>query len=686
MSDGPFATLQRARDAVREIKKDGLRGPVTVMMREGKYFLEEPLQLGPEDSGTRDCPITYRSYPGEEAILSGGRPVKGWSPYQGEIVQAPLPEARGGKWKCRRLFCNGQPQIRARYPDFDAEDPLYGGWAFIEGPAEPGSDSAFIYPPDTFPRRWAKPTEAEVVVFGGEGWARDIIPIKRIDEAKRMIWLQHGTKDHNRPWNYQTNPFRAGNRFIVENVLEELDQPGEWCLDSEEGVLYFWPPTSLENAEVVVPRLDCLLDLREAAWINFSGLTLTETTDGDNYLRDGGEGYGPMVPIAGWKYCGEAVHLRDAEHCRVEDSRIYAVGGNGVYLEGYNLRNIVQRNEISYAGANGVVLLGSKRRYPVRPQVVDPEERHNLWLRDSQPHPLFNQVLDNHIHHCGAINSYVAGVFAGVSDGNLIAHNQIEYMPHHGINLGTNSYGRNVVEYNVVRHVALETHDTGAINSWMEDEWDTERVGHIIRYNLIDDVRGCNFDEHGNLVNDAITFGIYLDNYTSNCTVFGNIITRCTGSGITVHCGKNNIIENNIIIGGTWQMRYQYYYNPIPGFLTGNRFCRNILYSEDPKTHLYYLHAWTDYVVAESDRNVFFNTSDEDYTILEDRGVEAGKVVWTLDEWRHLGHDSNSFIADPLFVDLEQGDYRLAEESPALRLGFVPIDVGAIGMRRGPVE
>ena len=57
-------------------------------------------------------------------------------------------------------------------------------------------------------------------------------------------------------------PLTKGNRFYVENVLEELDQPGEWCLDTESGTLYFWPPAgSAPGAEVVAPFADRLLEL-----------------------------------------------------------------------------------------------------------------------------------------------------------------------------------------------------------------------------------------------------------------------------------------------------------------------------------------------------------------------------------------------------------------------------------------
>ena len=73
-SDGPFATVSRARDAVRALKAKGpLTKPVIVMVREGTYYLKETLVFGPEDSGTKDCPVSYVAYPGETPVVSGGR-------------------------------------------------------------------------------------------------------------------------------------------------------------------------------------------------------------------------------------------------------------------------------------------------------------------------------------------------------------------------------------------------------------------------------------------------------------------------------------------------------------------------------------------------------------------------------------------------------------------------------------
>ena len=139
-----------------------------------------------------------------------------------------------------------------------------------------------------------------------------------------------------------------GRRFAVENVLEELDRPGEWCLDSEEGKLYFWPPQgSIEGLEVVAPKLDRLVALERTSYVTLRGFTLTETIDGDDLHPGSVEGLGAMFSMQGTKYCGEAIHLNRAEWCRIENNRVYATGGNGIYLRGYNARNLIRHNEIA---------------------------------------------------------------------------------------------------------------------------------------------------------------------------------------------------------------------------------------------------------------------------------------------------------------------------------------------------
>ena len=663
----PFATLLRARDAVRDLRAKGpAKGSITVMVRGGKYFLDTTVALSAEDSGNRESPTIYTAYPGEQPIVSGGQKVVNWKPYHSKIMVGELSRQKVTASEARLLTFNGEIQRRARWPNFDAaKNPTQGGWLRMEGSATPNSHIAFRVKPGTFPRSWAKPQEGEINVNAGlSDWAQCIVPMRSYDAESRVVTVTHeiwrgGLDNFTR---YRSMPFRPEVGFVVENVLEELDEPGEWYLDSEAGTVYFWPPEELtEGSEVVLPRLDLLIDLQGVSHVTISGFAFTETTSGDNYHRFGLDGYGAMFPVQGWKYCGESVHLRNAAYCTIEKSRFHALGGNAVYLEGYNLKNDIRRNTFQSVGANGVVLIGTKDR-----------------------HPMFNRVTDNHFDRSGAILYYTASVFSGLSNGNLIAHNNIHDVPHHGINLSTNGYGRNVVEYNDIRRTCRVLRDNGAINTWGDPrdiEADTgritivreaERAGHLFRYNFISDAPQ----------------GFYLDDWTSNCFLYGNIIAR-VGTGIRVHGGKNNIIENNVIVEANTGIIFKSFEclhgrpNAVTmmNFGVGNRYRHNIIYAQD-KTNSLLLASWrpeneagnTEKEIAESDYNVFFNRAGY-------RVQDAGRNIANLDQWRTLGYDTHSIIADPLFADPAADDYRLEPGSPAFEIGFQPIPTERIGIR-----
>ena len=93
-TDGPFATLQRARDAVRDLKKK-TNSNIVVLVREGTYALEQTVVFGLEDSGEGDSTVTYAAYPGETPVFSSGREIKGWKEVSGELPG--LPKGAQGK-------------------------------------------------------------------------------------------------------------------------------------------------------------------------------------------------------------------------------------------------------------------------------------------------------------------------------------------------------------------------------------------------------------------------------------------------------------------------------------------------------------------------------------------------------------------------------------------------------------
>lgn len=84
--DQPFLTLERARDAVRSLKAGAADRPITVLLRGGSYRLEQSVVFSGRDSGTAQAPITYKAYPGETPVFSGGRVVSDWKPHRDQIV------------------------------------------------------------------------------------------------------------------------------------------------------------------------------------------------------------------------------------------------------------------------------------------------------------------------------------------------------------------------------------------------------------------------------------------------------------------------------------------------------------------------------------------------------------------------------------------------------------------------
>ena len=676
-TDGPFATLVRARNVVREHKKDlEMKEPVTVTVRGGEYFLDKTFVLTVADGGTRQFPVTYMAYPGEQPVISGGRTITGFKPYKDKILQAELPGSRGGKWKIRQLFFNGQRQQRACCPKPDATDHYNKGWAFMEGPAPEDAKSAFKFSTGTLQHNWAKPTEGEVNFFTASGWCNHIIPIKSIDYENHVIELTHQIMQQSGPQWYFDCRFRPDerNRFRIENLLEELNQPGEWCLDSEDGVLYFWPPEdeSAESVKVVVPELDRLVDLQSVSNVVFSGFKFTATRNaGDNLHPSDLEGYGAMRPQQDWKYCGDALRMNGCEHCIIENCHFDAVGGNAIYLERYNLHNVIRRNEISDAGANGICMLGNLER-----------------------HPISNRVEDNHIHHTGAILYYTAGVFLGLSDCNRITHNSIHDMPHHGINLGSNGYGRNIIEYNEIRRTVLECADSGAINCWgdVPDGRHVERygarAGHFIRWNIISDSMVREKDNDGNLIPKPNGTGIYLDDWSSNCLVSGNIFLRC-GIGVLFHSGKCNLVENNIFVSCQCPASRCNGLHLRPGgqdmkdFDVGNSFVGNICYYTHPEAFCTAFENFADRMAGHFDNNIYFHVKNIVCRVAMNHSTDE-KIIFgriSLDEWQKMGFDEHSIIADPLFVNPKEEDFRLRPDSPALKLGFQQIDINVIGIR-----
>ena len=648
----PFATLVRARDEIRRLKP---AGPVTVYVRGGTYEMPATLQLTAQDSGTADAPIVYRAYRQEKPVLTAAHAITGFVPYKGKILKA---DARGMSF--RQLFYNHLRQPLARYPNYDAANPYAGGWSYADGKQVPmytdvpGEDKHTLqYRPEDA-REWAHPEDAEVMVFPRYNWWNNIVRIKSVDRETRAITLAGDC----------SYAIRPGDRYYVQNVFEELDAPGEWFLDKAAGALYFWPPDNHPNPAVYAPRLRTILQLdKGASYVTFRGFTFED-------------------------FEGTAIALSGTTHCLIAGNVIRNggdYGGSGVSVNG-GTDNGVAGNDISAVGSHGIVLSGG--------------DRATLT-------PAGNYADNNYIHHTGVYYKQGVGIsMTGV--GIRASHNLIHDTPRIAIMFSGNNL---VIEYNHMRHVNLETEDTGVVYTGGRD-WISSR-GTAIRYNYMHDSIGFG-QENGKWMSPHFSWGVYLDDNTGGVDVIGNIVVRAYRGLIHLHNGRDNLIENNIFVDGKLQQaefngwtdtsRYWKDHFPtmmkgydmvkdqpawknmrnigtspeqavLPGglIMSGNVFRRNIVYALDPAAKLF------------NSRNLPLDHNQWDENVYWHAGLPlkialGGKLGEVdLDQWRAKGLDTHSVVADPMFVNPAKDDYRLRAASPALKLGFQPIPFGKIG-------
>ena len=497
-TDGPFRTLPKARAAARAELTAGAKES-TILLRAGVHEITTTLKLDAGDSG-----LTIAAFPCEHPIVIGGSEIKDFKPYQGKILQADVG-AQGFKGiNFRQLIFNGRRQHLARYPNFDPQNPYTGGWAYVDGTYIPmykddPSDSKRqfkVRPKDR--RTWAHPEEVETFVFPRYNWWNNIVPVASADKDTGEVKL---TKDC-------SYPVRPLDRYYFQNALEELDDPGEWYLDKRTWTLYFWPEETLAGRPVFAPKVRTIIEATGASRVTVRGLTL-ECAEGTalNFVR-----------------CAD---------CRATGNVIRNVGdinGSGISLSG-GTGNGATGNDISQVGQHGISLSGGDR----------------LKLT-----PCGNFADNNYIHHVGVYHKQGVGVnFSGV--GIRVSHNLIHDGPRMGIMFsgGNNS----VIEYNEVRHMNLETSDTGAIYTGGRD-WISSR-GAVIRYNHFHDMIGFGQDAKGRWESPTFAWGVYLDDNTGGVDVIGNLVVRCSRAGIHLHNGRDNVIANNVFAdNGLAQIEY----------------------------------------------------------------------------------------------------------------------------------
>ena len=503
--DGPFATLERAKEEVRKLKRKSFpKGGIAINLLGGIYSLNKSFELNSEDGGTEGSPIVYRAYKDEDVRLIGGKKLLASdisltnnsnilarinTVAKGKIYQFStkalginhtniFPDNFSDGGGIFELFFDGKRLPLSRWPDEG-----YTTMKEVVNPGDNKTPGAFIYQDSTPVDKWEGNNNIWLKGFWRVGWENPAIKVASIDKATKQITFKVGVQagigsKYNRPKG------SGKEQWYAINLLEEITQPGEWAIDFNTGIVYFWPPSDVNKSDVLVSQMDQpIITANNVSNIAFIGLTL------EGSLGDG------------------MVFTKSNENL-VAGCTFRNLGGRGVVLDGY--KSGIQSCDMYGLGRGCIVISGGNKQKLIESG---------------------NYIINNHLHDYGALKSQYSAAVDLYSDnknqdavGIYVGHNLIHHAPRDGVLFAGQ---KNVFEYNEIHRCSYATADVGAFYSWLD--WTIRGV--VIRYNYIHNTVG----------------GVNPDDGSSGSFVYGNIFSG-NRTGIWIASGPDHTVQNNIFI------------------------------------------------------------------------------------------------------------------------------------------
>ncbi len=697
--DAPLASFTAARDMVRTLKAEDklTEKGITVYFREGTYPVNSTLELSAQDSGTADMPVTYKAYKDEAVIFSAGKALNAedFKPVEDpavlsriidekakdKILQINLKEqgiTNYGELKQHgfsiailpapmELFVNKEPQILSRYPN-EGKVPV----AEVIKECTKAIRGDFSYEPGIIgydydrPQYWQEPDKVWLWGYFLAGFADDNLGVAKIDTANKAIHLKHAhmfgmTKtDTTQEWGGKIVGYYA------YNILEEIDMPGEYYIDRDHGILYYYPEEGFENAEISVSVLEGpILAVENTHNILFENITFECGKGIGVYLEAGSN-----VKFAGCTIrnfgtvgamFGQGVSGNDKPIHNFTGELTSRTVGN---LKAHHYENTDFENN---AGKNHGFLSCDFYNLGTGAIVLSGGDRKTLT-------PAGNYIENCEVHDFNRWNkTYCSGIkLFGV--GNIIKNNHIYNAPHQAIEIFGNEH---FIEYNHIEKVVMEVHDMGAIYMGRNP---SER-GNVVRHNYIAHNGKKGFKN----------CAIHVDDGASDMLIEGNVFYKTSRSDfadILLNGGNDNVIRNNIFIKGAHTLWIENpYLAGIPEEKFKERYYKSTMWGERMLKEInmnspVWKEKYPDFEAFDSAGGPLFLKNNEFYNnVIVDEPLIISKhdLDTSIFEVYHNNYQTKE---DPGFVNMEEENFALKDNSVVFEKipGFKAIPFDEIGL------
>ena len=619
-TDGPFATLEHARDAMRATPN-----VTTTFVRGGDYYVDHALELTAADSGR-----TYAAYSGETPTIHGGHPIANWSSSGAGVWSAALSVPEPGVLDNADLIVGGGRQTMARFPDRTPDNPIEGGWLFADasGPAD-NPYSSFRFREGDIPTG-LDAAGMKVNIYGQRGWENYVLDVKSIDHATNTVHVDGTTWD----------ALGAGSRYYLMNAPAMLNAPKEWYIDGATQKLFFVPEAaSFDGHGALLATTDKVISVTGAKGIVFDGISVDGTmSSGVAYAVDRSDDI--VIRNAKITNAGVGIHITQSTDTVIVRNEVAQTNGHGILLEHGADRTRVSGNWIHDVG-------------------VLTKKGSGIW---------FDASSDNVFSHNSIEDIAKFGIGGGSLESGAALRNVIEYNEIKNTNEETSDGGAIML----INWSQVKTSDVIRYNEISN----TKAAGNIGWDGVVSTVFQ---DPTTKLVSNAI----YLDDWASGVEVYGNLLHDNIG-GIFVHSGWDNSIYNNIVTRNSGIALAGFEPNWLgegksPHAMENNVFSKNIIdltYPSDGQSGATAVNGATSTVFFDS--NVYSGIQSTSFHATPVK-MPSG-YSGALGEWQDLGYDMHAIVGNPLFKNPAEGDWRLQSNSPAYDVGFTDIAYDQIGV------